>query len=80
MYTFTKEIRDRLKPFLEEYVNFEDKAYLNYSLTVSAVKQGVEILCNQGVFTVEELSKQVMIECNVILPVCVINEILGVIE
>lgn len=80
MYTFTKEIRDRLRPFLEEYVDFEKEAYFDDSLTVSAVKQAIEILCNQGVFTAEELSKEVIIECHVILPVCVINEILGVVK
>lgn len=77
MYTFTKEIRDRLRPFLEEYVDFEKEAYFDDSLTVSAVKQSIKALCDGGVFTAEELSKEAIIECHVILPVCVINEILG---
>lgn len=74
MYTFTREIRERLRPFLEEYIDFTVKAYMDDCLTVTAVKQGIKGLGN--VFTAEELSKELIIECHVILPVCVINEIL----
>jgi len=80
MYKFTEDIRIKLEPFLKENIDFKEKAYENNCLTILAVNQSIKALCNNGVFTVEELSKTVIAKCDVILPVCVINEILGVIK
>jgi hypothetical protein len=75
MYKFTEEIRTRLEPVLKQYVVFQEKAYFNGILTQTAIKQALITLVTQDVFTPMELTKEILQECNVLIPPNCINDI-----
>ncbi len=73
---FSEETRKRLQPFLKEYINFADGAYDSQrNLTNTAIKLAIKTLIKEGVFEKEELTREILKETKVLIPVTVIDEI-----
>jgi hypothetical protein len=72
------DVRKKLKPFLEEYIIFNEGAFTeDGTLTNIAVKQSIQKLIKEEIFSKEELTRLILEETSVLIPVNVIDNIIN---